>query len=584
MLPPGAPPGAAPPILPPEAALSQAAAMSGMDPALMSQTAMQVMPAGAHITIDLKLKRTVRNGRVRIEACPANEVLIDRNARSIDTASYVIHRMTKTVSELLEMGFDAEIVEGAAGNTLDDLTEEEQFRTEGGNWMFGDDENTNPSQRRVRYCETYLRYTGEDDGGVASLHRVCTVGPDCEVVFCEKVARIPFVYFQCAPMPHTWMGQSLADLLVDIQVTKSSIMRSGLESLAQAIHQKLVIGKSVNIEDALSNETAGIIRAGNVADVHALVTPVVANESLGFLGYLDQVKAQRTGITPQSQGLDADILQSTSAKAVDMMQQGATQSLELMARSLAETGVRPLAKLVLQLVHENQNRPRMIRLRDEFVEIDPSLFDSEMDVSIEVGGRDHEALRTAALAEVIGKQEQIFQVLGVSNPIVGVEQWRNAIGEYCELKGLKDSSRYFAPITPEIMQQMQAQAGQAKPDANMELVRVEAMKAQAEAQAALMRIELEREKLRLEDDRARDKSAMEFQLKMAEIQARYGAQVDTASLKAEVDRERFFNSELGKIAQSVIPQQQPDPSMMPQPEMPPMPPQMQPPMPGGHGF
>ena len=57
------------------------------------------------------IKRTSKGGKVKIENVPPEEFLIQRTAKSIETANFVAHRVLRTRSDLIEMGFDPEIVE-----------------------------------------------------------------------------------------------------------------------------------------------------------------------------------------------------------------------------------------------------------------------------------------------------------------------------------------------------------------------------------------------------------------------------------------------------------------------------------------
>ena len=59
-------------------------------------------------------------------------------------------------------------------------------------------------------------------------------------------------------------------------------------------------------------------------------------------------------------------------------------------------------------------------------------------------------------------------------------------------------------------------------------------------------LELEREKMIREDDRRRDDSEAQIALKAAEINARYGAQIDTAAIRANADRDRELVRQLSQ--------------------------------------
>ena len=212
-----------------------------------------------------------------------------------------------------------------------------------------------------------------------------------------------------------------------------------------------------------------------------------------------------------SQGLDANALQSTTAAAVAATVKGAGQKLESYARTIAETGMKDLYRIVLKLVSTYQQQERIVRLRNKFVPIDPREFEG-FDITVNVGlGTMDEAEKMARLMEIIMKQEQILQTLGVNNPLVSVEQYSNTLRQYVELAGMKDASRYFKDPAEIQMAQQQAQAQQ---QPNPEMVKLqqdfELKKAKMEAEIAL-----EREKMMAELALRREELAAESQLRVA---------------------------------------------------------------------
>ena len=57
------------------------------------------------------IKRTRNTGKVKIENIPPEEFLIERSAKSIEEANFVAHRVMKTRSDLIEMGYDQDIID-----------------------------------------------------------------------------------------------------------------------------------------------------------------------------------------------------------------------------------------------------------------------------------------------------------------------------------------------------------------------------------------------------------------------------------------------------------------------------------------
>ena len=165
-----------------------------------------------------------------------------------------------------------------------------------------------------------------------------------------------------------------------------------------------------------------------------------------MIQYLDAMKEARTGQTAASQGLDPDVLQSTTKAAVSATIKGAEQHLEMMARLFADSFKR-MFKGVLKLVITHQDRERIVRLRDEWVPIDPRVWDSTMDCSVSVGlGVGTTDERLAVLNQVVMQQKEVLEKLGPSNPLVGLGQFRNTLAKMLEISGYPDSNQFFKPL------------------------------------------------------------------------------------------------------------------------------------------
>ena len=121
------------------------------------------------------------------------------------------------------------------------------------------------------------------------------------------------------------------------------------------------------------------------------------------------------------------------------------------------------------------------------------------------------------------------------------------------LGGFKDASKFFKPLTAEddakiAQQAAQSQKEQQSRDPAVILAQVEQMKTQAEVQQRQTKARLDFVTAQATDDRERDKAIMDFMLKAAEIQAKYGAQVDIASMRAMVERERSAFQDANDVA------------------------------------
>ena len=89
-------------------------------------------------------------------------------------------------------------------------------------------------------------------------------------------------------------------------------------------------------------------------------------------------------------------------------------------------------------------------------------------------------------------------------------------------------------MTPEQRQAMM----QKKPDVSEQLIQVQIKEIEANMQKANARLQLDNEEMKRKDDLDRDKLDAEIMLKAAEIEAKYGTQVETTVIRALVERDR----------------------------------------------
>lgn len=490
-------------------------------------------PGPAPMIYDLKIRRHAPRNKVAIEAVPPEEFLISRNARDLDTAEYVGHRSLKTVSELVAMGYDREEIEEHAGSG-DTFDLNNEARTRNPALGLSIDYRGDDTLRRVMYIESYARIDRDGDG-VAELRRICTIGGACHVLHDEIATDVPFAVLCPDPEPHMVIGQGLGDQVMDLQRIKTAVVRNTLDSLAQVIHPRtVVVDGQVNIDDVMNTATGAIIRARAPGMVASLSEPFVGQNAMPIIQWLDQVRAHRTGISAASQGLAPDVLQSTTKAAVTATVQGAQERVELIARTFAETGIKRLFRGLLRLVIRHQDRPRTVKLRGQWVEINPKYWDAEMDVQVNVGlGRGSDAERLQYMMAVAQKQEQIMQLLGPSNPICDVSQYSNTLVKILELANVKDASRYFKRVDQQTAQAMQQAMSQQRPqtDPNAMLAQIEMAKVHAAQTKQADEAHLKRMEILIEDAFNRDKLRADTELKAAELNAKYNAQFDLATLE-----------------------------------------------------
>ncbi len=485
---------------------------------------------------DVTIRRVKAKDQVCIEAVPTEEILISRYARDLHSSPYVAHRMIKTVSDLVAMGYDKEEMEQYAGSGSEvdaESYELEQARNPYADFTGVDRADSN--SKNVLYVEHYVFYDLDGDG-IDERVRVCTVGNGLNIVNTIPWDDLPITLFCPDPEPHTSIGSCPADYLMPIQAAKSQIMRDTLDSLGHAIFPRMgIVEGQVNIDDVLNTDIGQPIRMRAPGMVQPFTVPFVGKEAFPVLSYLDESKENRTGVSKASAGLNADALQSSTASAVSATMSGAQGRIELICRHFAD-GMKDLFKLVNSLVIKHQEGQDVMRLNNEFIPVDPRYWDTDKDMVVNVAiSKSSDEEKFQVLTAMAQKQEQILQTLGPQNPLVNLQQYANTLTKMIEMAGFKDAKSF---INTEVPPLPPMQPEQQKPDPAEMLAQAEAMKAQNLGQKAIIDAETDRMKIIMEDDRNRDEAEANMKIKIAELQAKYGAQVNVAEINAIMERDR----------------------------------------------
>jgi hypothetical protein len=342
-------------------------------------------------------------------------------------------------------------------------------------------------------------------------------------------------------------GRSLAELIMDDQDAATSIIRGVLDNVAMTNNPRIgIVDGAVNIDDVLNNEIGAIVRMRQPGAIQDLAVPFTAGQTLGALQYMDALVEQKTGVT-QNVALNPDAMQSTTAAGVQATVDAAAAQVEVMVRNLSE-GMRRMFGLLLRLHVKHTDEEQLMRMNGQFVPVDPRAWNADMDVQVNVGlGTGREQEKAVALQGILQIQQQVYQNYGPMNGLVSLTNIRNTLADVLAASGVRNAERYFAPINPEIEQQLlmlqqQQQAAMAAQqpmqDPNAAILQAEQIKAQAKVQTDMMKMQLDAQKAAAEDDRKRDEMAQDLLVDAAKIYGQYGTQVDVARIKAEQDKVR----------------------------------------------
>ncbi len=521
---------------------------------------MQEVPAKV---IDCTIKTITTVGEIRMVAVPPEERLIAKSARDLETTKFWAHARQVPVGQLIEMGYDEDEVLALGGGDKF-MTNEEAERREHAPVQSKEDESTDPMMREVPYAECYVR--GDlDKSGVISLWHVCVGGSECIILSTpERADSLDVAEFQTVPIEHVATGKSYGDTVTDLQGLRTSLWRGMLDSLSQALFpMRAYDDKLVNGQDLLNDEPGALVRCRTnpQALIADFTTPFVGQAVLGILQFTDEVKENRVGTAGSARGLDPNALQSTTKVAADAVVSGDKKQIKLLARIIAEFGMKPLFKILLRLIVRNQKAPERIQLTNgEFVQFDPRGWNPDRDCIVNPAlGEGTSVDEQKILSGILEIQEKLA---AGGSPLTDDSKLYNTLAALIKLTRYKDASMFF--IRPQPNQQTPP-----KPTPEMALAEAEKIKAMAERESAKEKHTNERISLLLKDDLERDKLAADIALRIADLVGKYGAQVHSAELDAliqqRISQERTY-SELAARVQAAQTAAQPQPQPQGQPQ------------------
>ena len=465
---------------------------------------------------DLVIKRKSYDGRIKIENIPPSEFLIARESKSIQDSRFVCHRVLKTLSELREMYPDQDLDHEDLGGGDSDLMafsgerlERFAYDKSSKYWEGWGDEGM-PDEEGLRTYwlhESYLK-TDWDGDGITELRKVCTVGTN--ILANDAIDKIPFVSITPIKIPHKFFGLSVADLVMDLQLMKSTLMRNLMDNMYnQNFGRYAVLEGQANLDDLLTQRPGGVVRVKSPQAVTPLATPALEPYSFQMLEYLDGVREARAGVSKMSQGLDENALTShTTATAVNAVMGAAQSRVELIARNFAETGVKDLMICIYELLHKNQDKKRMIRLRNEWIPVRPDVwrdkFDCTVSVALGSGNKDQQMMHLAQMLQFAG------EAMKGGLPIVSVQNMYNLGASLVKAMGFQNVDDYLTDPS------------QLPPEED---------KPSPEEQSKMMESQVKQEELKIK--------AAEVQIKAQKIQQEYEKlRIDTSLKQQEINIER----------------------------------------------
>jgi len=506
-------------------------------------------------TFDVKIKRLKSKGRTVVECIAPEDYIIDGDATECQEARFQAHRRERTRSQLIEMGFDRDAVEGL-GSTPEDSDE----------GLARDRQDTHsaadPSMEIIDLYECYLRVDIDGDG-VAETVRVFWAGhKNGGMLLTPEGAKepwevwedeTPFYAIPCDPVPHRWDSRSIADETMDVQRVKTVLHRQFLDNIYASNNPRTFsTGKIVNPEALFDSAFGQHIFGEANATLTPLPVPFVAGNALEAIAYQDQVIERRTGVSRSTMALDPDTLQNQTATAVQTSRDAAYSQIELIARNMAELGWKNVFRAILKLEIKHRDMARTVRLRGKFVEIDPRHWNADMDISINVGLGTGSRDRDMAMLSVI-QQDQIMLIQGLreagfaEKALDMLPYLYNTLERKVESAGIRSPELFIPEVNPEEIEEgkklIEASKGQPDPKVQLEQARAQSdmqikqAQLQADREDAQIRMQMDDRRMQMEFDLKREQLAGEMQLKREQLSAELGLKREQMVAELQLKRE-----------------------------------------------
>jgi len=468
------------------------------------------------------------------------------------------HKSIVARDALIEMGFDEEKVKlaSSATDSMDGLAMERAKEVDY-------DQGVGDVDDDVEVYEIYMRLDINNDGDREHVH--LTIAGDLlnapVLLKVQEVSKFyPYAAFCPFPLPDTLFGHGIADRVGDDQRLISGIYRENIDGLRNSVNpMKIVNPQSVNIDDLMSPHPGKIIRSDDpTGGINYVSVPYNGAPALQFADKITDEVGRVTGVGGAMAVMNATDLQSTSPSAMNQHSNMQMLIIEKSIRFFTDTALRYAFRVMADQVRRNPDGAQEVftRLYGKFTPLAMDKWDPEMDMSTTVAfGMMNKDYNGAMLEKIIDMQTQ---AVASQSSLATEQNIYNATVAFLENAGFKNASAYVNDPSKS------PNAGQPKPEKPSEAeITAQAMQAETEAKAAdaKQKNDLELLKIYMNDDRERDKMQMDFELRKAEIEAKYAAQVNIARVDAETQAQRD-SMQQGFAA---IAQMQPKPQPQPQP-------------------
>lgn len=493
---------------------------------------------------DLEIRRTVLQESPKHEPVPVDELFVnqDHNSLNYDEARFIAHIRPIMATELVAMGYDADLVRTIA-TYHSDSEEQKSSRKR------GTQEREYPGQhdasRYVLYAECYPLVDFDGDG-LSERRKVClglsSVGGGGGVLLDNEPWDVqPFAVGAPYLGLFSWQGISLAEKLQNTQDVKTTLIRQALDANERAIMGRMgVLDRNrVNLDDAQSSYMGGLVRMKEAGAMFPIAEGNLPPSVFNLLEYMDKMRREKGGAAVD-QAAQAIAMGGDTAHGLERMMSSIEQVNAMIAKTIAETLVVGLYKKMHALLRKHWQGVVQVQSGSSWLQQVPANWPQRDEAAVSVGLSVGERGRQAQNLSVIIQQQMQALEKGMDGVLVDLPRLHNALVDFGRMIGIASPEQYWVDpdseegqMAAQQKQQQQQQAEQQQAElvqSQMQIpVQMEQIKSQSSQAVADIRAQVEVLKQQLSNRQSTEAQFRDLALKYDQLR------VELAKVNAEFD-------------------------------------------------
>jgi hypothetical protein len=478
--------------------------------------------------------KTKKCGRNSLMALPPEQVKFSARTADIQALNYIAHEQPKTRSDLLELGFDEDVVRSipATGKSSTDQSRDDtRFSDESRR----DSSTTDAASDELILIEEYPLVDANGDGKLERL-QVFRVGKI--ILQREEVEEHPFDGWSPDRIPHRLVGLGIADKVKQTAYIKTHLTRQLLDNVYLANNPRIEVPDQAmgddTIADLLTYRVGGLIRTKGVGQMlRPIEIPDRSGTAMQAIMYMDGVREQQSGITKNGMAISSEVVDPKSATESRRQDRNEQVRKRLMVRMLAQTFLVPVFRKMLKNIVRYQDAAKEIQVRGKWVAIDPRGWNASLKARVSVGLGYANRDEMIQGATIVGQAQQLAAQFGIVEP----KHLYKTGTKLVEASGMGFGEDYFTDPSSEEGQQIMAQrAEQAKQDPKMIEAQGKLQIKQAEGQ---INAQLKQQELQHKAQMAEVQAAAEFKIAQMQAKMEYALGIQQIQAETQLSREQM---------------------------------------------